>query len=149
MAIQLCVAVVIENGNKILLLQEEKDKVYEKSKGLWTLPVGKVNKNESLVNAALRETKEETGHDIKLSGVIGIYQLFTAEKKDQVFGVAFKGKLTKRQKSKSPEFKKLIWINAKKILRRKMKLRKGVKEIIKDYQKDKILPISQIKFIDL
>jgi len=41
MAIQLCVAVVIENGNKILLLQEEKDKVYEKSKGYGLFPLAR------------------------------------------------------------------------------------------------------------
>ena len=148
MANQICAAAVIEKGNKILLLREEKDKTYERSKGLWTLPVGKMNKNESLIDAVLREVKEETGYDIKVSGTIGIYELFSVDKKKQVFGVAFKGKLTKKQKPRAAEFKNIIWINVKEILRKNIKLRKGIKEIIKDYQKGIILPVSHIKIID-
>jgi len=148
MTTQICVAAVIGKDNRILLLQEEKDKIYEKSKGLWTLPVGKVNKNENLVSAVLREVKEETGYNIRVSGIIGIYELFSIDKKKQVFGVAFKGKLTKKQRRGSPESKNLIWINTKKIFRENMKLRRGIKEIIKDYQKNVILPVSHIKVID-
>lgn len=148
MTIQICVAVVIENDNKILLIQEIKDKPYEKSKGLWTLPVGKVGDKESLVNAILRETKEEIGYDIKLLGIIGIYQLFSVNKKDRVLGVAFKANLIKKQRSTPSEFRNVIWVDIKDILRKNRKFRRGIMEVIKDYQKDIILPITHINFID-
>jgi len=41
----------------------------------WTFPQGKVNENESGVDAAIRETYEETGFDVrgKLGGIVGFY----------------------------------------------------------------------------
>lgn len=149
MAIQICIAVVIEKGNKILLIREERDKSYEKSKGLWTLPVGKVDKKESLVDAVLRETREEIGYNIKLNGIVGVYQLFSVDKKDQVLGVAFRAKLMKKKKSRPSEFRNISWINIKDIMKKNMKFRKGIREVIKDYQKGKVLPMTHIKFIGL
>ena len=42
---------------KILLVQEKSPKVY----GLWNLPAGHVDPGETPVEAAVRETREETG----------------------------------------------------------------------------------------
>lgn len=54
-------AVYIENGPQILLLHRQDNK----SQGnKWGIPGGKVNKNETPQQAAIREIKEETGYDI-------------------------------------------------------------------------------------
>ena len=42
-------------------------------KGNWALPGGHVEYNESLEVCAIRETKEETGLDVRLEGLVGIY----------------------------------------------------------------------------
>ncbi len=61
---------VIQNSeNKYLLVQEKQAHVY----GLWNLPAGHVDKGEAIEAAAVRETKEETGYDVKLGSKIGIY----------------------------------------------------------------------------
>ena len=46
------------DGKQVLLLQRRKDK---EEGGTWALPAGKAHKDESYIQAAIRETKEETG----------------------------------------------------------------------------------------
>jgi 8-oxo-dGTP pyrophosphatase MutT (NUDIX family) len=56
---------VIKDG-QILLVQES----HTSAKGLWSLPIGSVEENETLAEGAIRETKEETGYDVKLGKAI-------------------------------------------------------------------------------
>lgn len=39
----------------------------------WILPSGGVDEGESVAQAAIRETKEETGLDVELTGLVGVY----------------------------------------------------------------------------
>lgn len=59
-------AVAIVNENKILMLKRMDN---EK----WTLPGGTMELNESLIDCAVREVKEETGLNIQITDVIGTY----------------------------------------------------------------------------
>ena len=56
---------VIEN-KKILLTKREDFEV-------WCLPGGAVDMGESVAQAAVRETLEETGLDVELTRLIGVY----------------------------------------------------------------------------
>ncbi len=60
------VIVAIMDEGKILLTQREDFEV-------WCLPGGGVEDGESLAKAAIREAKEETGLDVELTGLVGIY----------------------------------------------------------------------------
>src|SRR5262249_50648981 len=42
-------------------------------KGRWSFPSGYVDLGETTTEAAIREVKEETGFDIRLAGLIGVY----------------------------------------------------------------------------
>ena len=70
MNIEIICGAVIEKDGKIVIVQEGKEKV----KGLWNLPAGRMKKHEKLTDAVLREVKEETGLDVALEGIIGIYE---------------------------------------------------------------------------
>lgn len=59
-------AVAIVNENKILMLKRMDN---EK----WTLPGGTMELNESLIDCAVREVKEETGLNVQITDVIGTY----------------------------------------------------------------------------
>lgn len=58
--------VVVRKGHRFLLTQERK---YGSS---WSIPGGRVEPGESLTDAAIRETLEETGVPIRLDGVLRV-----------------------------------------------------------------------------
>jgi ADP-ribose pyrophosphatase YjhB (NUDIX family) len=41
--------------------------------GRWTIPTGALKKNETLTACAIRERREETGLEVKLTGLAGIF----------------------------------------------------------------------------
>ena len=62
----LAVNVAVVQEGKILLTQREDFET-------WCLPSGGVNDGESSAQAAIRETKEETGLDVELTRLVGVY----------------------------------------------------------------------------
>ncbi|BFU45771.1 NUDIX domain-containing protein [Krasilnikovia sp. MM14-A1004] len=61
------VNVVVTNGAGEILLIRRSDN------GNWALPGGAMDLGESLPDAAVRETVEETGIDVEITGLIGIF----------------------------------------------------------------------------
>ena len=81
------VATVVENHGRFLLVEEMAD-----NRAVFNQPAGHLEADESLIQAALRETLEETGWDIELTGVVGIY-LYTAPSNGVTYQrVCFAGK---------------------------------------------------------
>ena len=62
------VATVIEDGGRFLLVEEQT------RHGLrWNQPAGHWEPNETLLQAAVRETREEAAVDVRLTSVVGLY----------------------------------------------------------------------------
>jgi ADP-ribose pyrophosphatase YjhB (NUDIX family) len=59
------IVAVIDNG-KILLTKREDFEV-------WCLPGGGVEEGESVAEAGVREAKEDTGMDVELTSLVGVY----------------------------------------------------------------------------
>ncbi|CAL9302676.1 NUDIX domain-containing protein [Streptomyces sp. SudanB91_2054] len=59
-------AVVADDEGRILL-QRRVDN------GMWALPGGRMEIGESLPDCAIRETREETGLDVEVVGIVGTY----------------------------------------------------------------------------
>lgn len=59
---------IIKKDNKILMIKENQKDFH----GKWNYPAGKVEEFEKITEAAKRETLEETGCKVKLTGVLPI-----------------------------------------------------------------------------
>lgn len=59
------VALFNSEGNILLLRRKDNDK--------WTMPGGTLDYGESLADCAVREVREETGLNIRITGLIGTY----------------------------------------------------------------------------
>lgn len=62
------VATLIEHDGRFLLVEEQRD-----GRIVINQPAGHLEANESLPQAAVREVLEETGWQVELTGVVGIY----------------------------------------------------------------------------
>jgi 8-oxo-dGTP pyrophosphatase MutT (NUDIX family) len=60
------VAVVAREDGAVLLIRRTDN-------GNWALPGGAIEMNESVADAAIRETFEETGIQVEITGLLGVY----------------------------------------------------------------------------
>lgn len=61
------VGVIITDEEGRILLEQRRDN------GMWGLPGGGIEPGESVFVAALREVKEETGLNVLITGLLGVY----------------------------------------------------------------------------
>jgi len=66
---KVAVVVFIEQDDKILLVQRGNDP----GRGLWAMPAGFVEWNEPPEEAAIRETVEETGLEVEITGLMEVF----------------------------------------------------------------------------
>ncbi|MGI5291287.1 NUDIX domain-containing protein [Nonomuraea polychroma] len=59
-------AFVRDDEGRVLLLRRADN-------GLWTIPTGGVKKGETVAQAGVRECREETGLDIEVTGLVGVF----------------------------------------------------------------------------
>lgn len=120
---------VVEKEGKILLVQEKK----ETARKRWTPPVGRIKFDEDILSATIREIKEETGYDVELTNLVGIYEGYKEGKKVIVF--AFRTKIVGGElKPKIDEHFDVKWFTKEEIENlREGELREGAKTILKDY----------------
>jgi 8-oxo-dGTP pyrophosphatase MutT (NUDIX family) len=73
---------VRDDAGRVLLLQRPDN-------GLWTIPTGAVKKGETVPAAAVRECREETGLQVEVVGLVGVFST-----PDHVIAYLKGGKLT-------------------------------------------------------
>lgn len=122
------VAVVNDDGDLLMIHRTDNDN--------WALPGGAMDLGESLIDTAVRETREETGIDCRVTGLVGIYTdpkhviLYTGDGEvRQEFSVVFLARPTGGQPTPSSETSEVVWVDRSAVgelrMDRSMRLRVG------------------------
>ena len=64
------VSTIVLHNDKFLVVQEGKNN--HNQLDTWNFPAGHVEAGEGLIEAAIREAKEESGYDINIDGVLSV-----------------------------------------------------------------------------
>jgi 8-oxo-dGTP diphosphatase len=78
---------LITQSNSVVLIRRKNPPF----KGSWALPGGFVEYGETVELAAIRETKEETGLDIELDGIVGVYSDPHRDPRGHIISICFLG----------------------------------------------------------
>lgn len=136
------VATIIERDSRYLMVYEESD-----GKKVYNQPAGHLDPNETLLDAAIRETLEETGWTIQLTGVVGV-NLYTAPSNGiTYFRTTFIGEAISHDAKRSLDtgIIEAVWLSYEELLERKEQLRSPMTlQIIEDYRAGRRFPLSVV-----
>ena len=113
------VAVVLNGSGKILLIHKTDNQ-------LWALPGGGHEAGESIAEAVVREVREETGYDVEVESLTGVYtnpnhvMAYDDGEVRQQFSIAFRARLVGGEKRTSDESDEVAWLNPDEIAAVKM-----------------------------
>ncbi|MFO7872308.1 MAG: NUDIX hydrolase [Candidatus Undinarchaeales archaeon] len=125
---KLAVDVLVEENGKILLIKRN----FEPFKGNWALPGGFVEYGETVEQAAIRELKEETGIEVELEGILGVYSDPKRDPRGHIISVVFFGSKTGGKKKGGKEVQDVAWKNINKVKKAKLAFDHSV--ILEDYK---------------
>ncbi len=78
--------IFIEQDGEILLI--------DRTDGLgYTVPGGVVRHKETVEQCVLRETREETGYNVQITGLLGVYSSLKRDPRFRAVAIAYKGRI--------------------------------------------------------
>lgn len=139
---RIIVNVVVKQDNKILMVQENWGNV----KGMWNFPAGRLDEGENIFDGAIREAKEESGYDVRLTGIVNIQN--TVYEDRHVLLVNFSAEIIGGEVAFDPEeIMNVDFIEIDKLLKMSdAELRGGEprRETIRKIQNNEIIPLDVI-----
>lgn len=139
---KIIVNVCVEKDGNILMVQENFGNV----KGMWNFPAGHLEENEDFFSGAIREAKEETGFNVKLTGILDIQNCVYKDR--HIIHIIFKADIIGGKIGFDPkEIMTVEFIDINKILKMTDKELRGAesrKTTIKKLIAGKIYPLELI-----
>ncbi len=133
------VAAVIERDNRFLFVEE-----LINNKMTLNQPAGHLEDNESLIEAVIRETQEETAWQFSPQSLVGVYQ-WRADNNDTYIRYCFTGDLISHDPAQAldPDIHQAVWLDLEAFLERKSHVRSPlVMDCIQDYLAGERHPLS-------
>ena len=138
----LTVACIVEKQDKLLFVEE-----YSQGKPVLNQPAGHIEENESLEQAAIRETLEESACLVEPTSILGIYSHHSTENDITYFRVCFRAKLLEEfpDQTLDSDIIRTHWLAPEIALAEQKRFRSPlVKSCIEDYVNNKSYPLSLI-----
>lgn len=134
------VAALIEDGGRFLLVEE-----HAGGRAVFNQPAGHLEAGETLIQAVVRETLEETGYEFEPTAVLGLYHWYSEPDDATFLRVAFCGEA--QAPNSVPELDPVIitthWLTPEQVLGQQSRLRSPmVLRCIDDYRSGRRLPLS-------
>ncbi len=140
-----CSNIIEENGN-FLLVKETKNE----AKGMFSFPQGTLEGNEDLIEAAIREAREETGFIVNLEKLVGIYQRPKSEDGNNVIVLVFKSEIISGSLETSEKHPIVRFFSKEEIIdlsRRNLIRSKYMMPAFQDFLEGNFIDISRIKIL--
>jgi len=138
------VASLIELDGKFLMVEEK-----SANGPVLNQPAGHLEPNESMQDAVVRETLEETGYQFTPSAVIGSYLWHNDANETTYFRTTFSGNVSEKQvaaENLDEGIIRVLWMTRADILANKKRLRSPIiLESIDDYLDGKNYPLDVVK----
>lgn len=134
------VAAVVENNGKFLLVEEVTDRGNR-----FNQPAGHLEDNETLTEAVIRETLEETAYTFQPTSLLGIYHWKHAHNDSTYLRFAYIGNVSNHQPQLTLDegIIRTVWMTAQEIRDNAMLMRSPqVLTCIEDYLSGKRFPLS-------
>lgn len=125
------------------MVQEKKDIAY----GKWNLPTGKIEEDESSMECAAREAKEEAGVDANPESLVGFYKK-PGEKSEVVLAIIFESTID--DTNLFPNKKEVMearWIPLGELTNYELRSSHIMKSI-EDYMEGKRYPLNSIRNLE-
>lgn len=136
------VATIVERDGRFLLVYEEAD-----GKQVYNQPAGHLDPNETLQEAAIRETLEETAWHVTLTGVVGV-NLYEAPSNGVTYlRTTFIAEALNQDTERSLDtgIIEAVWLTYEEILERRAQLRSPMTlQIIDEYRAGRRFPMDVI-----
>jgi len=132
---------LIVRNNKILMVKEAKKKCY----GQWNFPAGHVEENELITEAAIRETFEETGCKVKLTGLLPISTVILKENETAIIVKFTADIIDENIKFDTNEILDVKWLDIEKVKKMTKQELRGYDTVIqdiKDFENKKIYSLN-------
>ena len=138
------VAAIIQHEGKFLLVEETAN-----GKKVINQPAGHLDNNESLLDAVIRETLEETRWDFTPSYISGIYR-WIHDNGETYLRICFVGDVVKEHSELDLDtgIERALWLTEKEVKEHKNLRSPLVTKSIEDYLAGKKYPISLIQDVD-
>lgn len=139
---EITVATIIEKRGRFLMVEEETGQGL-----LLNQPAGHLEADESIQEAAIRETLEETSYQVAPESLVGIYLLqYNLEdgKKISFIRFAFTGQVVaKLEQALDPDIVRAVWLTYEELVASRQRHRsKLVLQSVEDYLKGQRIPLS-------
>lgn len=140
------VAAVVEDRGRFLLVEECVD-----GRRVFNQPAGHLEEGESLLQAVVRETLEETGRQFRPAALVGMYRWQQPGKGATYLRVTFSGQCGAREPDRplDPDIERALWMAPQEIRRQADSLRSPlVWRSIEDHLAGHAYPLSVLGDVD-